>query len=335
MTWETVLSALTKRPGVTMFLGASDTGKTTALRAAAVHLSRAGLLPLAIVDADIGQSTIGPPTTVGLTFVETADAPALSTDARLPCHAMLFVGALSPPGHLLQLIVATKRLVDKALRQGARAVLVDTTGLVGGNLGFQLKLHKVELIEPRHVVALHRGELEDLLSVLHDRSGLTVHQLEVSYRARTRSVGERYRYRASRFASYFRRARRLQLETKKLAILSPPTGLAKLTPEPVPPVISLSSFRWQGLRRCLVALSDASDETLALGLLDGVTRRGEKMAVLTPLKNYTQVRVVRLTNIRLAKSGEELDRAQGVVERKNQRSLLAFEPSEKKGSEVI
>jgi len=36
-----------------MFLGASDTGKTTCLRAAITHLARAGLLPLAIVDADI------------------------------------------------------------------------------------------------------------------------------------------------------------------------------------------------------------------------------------------------------------------------------------------
>ena len=149
-----------------MFLGASDTGKTTCLRVAAAHLARAGLLPLAIVDADIGQSTIGPPTTVGLTLVTKENEPALLF-GRLVCHAMRFVGALSPVGHLLQTIVATKRLVDKALRRGARAVLVDTTGLVGQNVGFQLKLNKIELLEPRHIVALQREtELEAVLSVL-------------------------------------------------------------------------------------------------------------------------------------------------------------------------
>ena len=313
--WETVLPALTKRPGVTMFLGASDTGKTTCLRTAAIHLAQAGLLPLAIVDADIGQSTIGPPTTVGLTLVPKADTTALSSDGRLTCHAMRFVGALSPPGHLLQLIVATKRLVDKALRQEARAVLVDTTGLVGGTIGFQLKLNKIELLEPRQVVALQReGELEDVLSVLDNRPGLTIHRLAVSCQVRTRSAADRYQFRASRFAAYFRRATRVQLETKKLSILSPPTGLSKLTRESLSPVISLRSFPPQSLVGCLVGLNDTSDETLALGLLDGVTRHGQKLAVLTPLRDYTRVRVVRLTNIRLAKSGEELGRAESRVD---------------------
>ena len=100
--WETVLLAIAKRPGVTMFLGASDTGKTTCLRVAAAHLARAGLLPLAIVDADLGQSTIGPPTTVGLTLVTKENVPALLS-GRLACHAMRFVGALVGEGTVPQL----------------------------------------------------------------------------------------------------------------------------------------------------------------------------------------------------------------------------------------
>ncbi len=306
--WEKVLLALAKRPGVTMFLGASDTGKTTRLRCAATYLARAGLLPLAIVDADIGQSTIGPPTTVGLTLVTKDNLPDLLSD-RLACNAMRFVGALSPAGHLLQTIVATKMLVDKALRRGARTVLVDTTGLVGQNVGFQLKLNKIELLEPRHIVALQReGELEDVLSVLDGRPGLTLHRSAVSCQVRTRSAAERYHYRTSRFAAYFRSATRVQLVTRKLSILSPPMGLSKLTGEFLPPVISLGSFPPQSLMGYMVGLNNASDETLALGLLERITHHGRKMDVLTPLRNFTRVRVVRLTNIRLAKSGEELGR---------------------------
>jgi polynucleotide 5'-hydroxyl-kinase GRC3/NOL9 len=306
--WETVLLALAKRPGVTMFLGASDTGKTTCLRAAAAYLARAGLLPLAIVDADIGQSTIGPPTTVGLTRVTKDNLPDLLA-GRLACNAMRFIGALSPVGHLLQTIVATKILVDKALRRGARAVLVDTTGLIGQSVGFQLKLNKIELLEPRHIVALQRErELEGVLSVLDGRPGLTLHRLAVSFQVRTRSPAERYRYRTSRFAAYFRSATRVQLVTRKLSILSPPMGLSKLTGEYLPPVISLGSFPSQSLMGCLVGLNNASDETLALGLLERITHHGQKMAVLTPLRNISRVRVVRLTNIRLAKSGDELGR---------------------------
>jgi polynucleotide 5'-hydroxyl-kinase GRC3/NOL9 len=306
--WETVLLALAKRPGVTMFLGASDTGKTTRLRCAATYLARAGLLPLAIVDADIGQSTIGPPTTVGLTLVTKENLPDLLS-GRLACNAMRFIGALSPVGHLLQTIVATKILVDKALRRGARAVLVDTTGLVGQNVGFQLKLNKIELLEPRHIVALQRErELDAVLSVLAKRPRLAVHRLAVSFQVRTRSPAERYSYRSNRFAIYFRSATAVQLATGKLSILSPPMDLSKLTGEYLPPVISLGSFPSQSLRGCLVGLNNASDETLALGLLERITHHGQKMDVLTPVRNLSRVRVVRLTNIRLAKSGEELGR---------------------------
>jgi polynucleotide 5'-hydroxyl-kinase GRC3/NOL9 len=223
---------------------------------------------------------------------------------------MRFVGTLSPPGYLLQTIIATKRLVDKALRQGATATLVDTTGLIGGSVGFQLKLNKIELLEPRHVVALQReGELENLLSVLDGRTGLTVHRLAVPYQVRTRAAAERYHYRTSRFADYFRNASRITFETSKLSILSPPVGLSKLTRQFPSPVISLGSFPSQGLMGCLVGLNNASNETLALGLLERVTRRGQKMGILTPLRNFTKVRAVQLAAIRLAKSGDELDRA--------------------------
>jgi polynucleotide 5'-kinase involved in rRNA processing len=71
-----------------------------------------------------------------LTLVTKDNLPALLA-GKLVCHAMRFIGALSPVGHLLQTIVATKMLVDKALRRGARAVLVDTTGLIGQSVGFQ------------------------------------------------------------------------------------------------------------------------------------------------------------------------------------------------------
>jgi polynucleotide 5'-hydroxyl-kinase GRC3/NOL9 len=312
--WETVFLALAKRPGVTMFLGASDTGKTTCLRAAASHLAQRGLLPLAIVDADIGQSTIGPPTTVGLTFVTKDKLPTL-LNGRLPCQAMRFVGALSPAGHLLQTIVATKTLVDKALRRGARAVLVDTTGLIGQRVGFQLKLNKIELLEPRHIVALQREEeLEGLLSLLADRPGLAVHRLAVSYQVRTRSPAERYRYRTGHFAIYFRGATKGSLANSKVSVLSPPTGLSKVTAESLAPVISLGSFPSQNLVGCLVGLNNASNETLALGLLERVTRDGQKTVVLTPLRNLNRVRVMQMANIRLAKTGEELDRQESPVD---------------------
>jgi polynucleotide 5'-kinase involved in rRNA processing len=305
--WEKVFYALTKRRGVTVFLGASDTGKTTCLRAAAAYLARLGRLPVAIVDADIGQSTIGPPTTVGLALLTKHNLATLFTDG-LPCHALCFVGGLSPVGYLLQTVVATKRLADKALRKGAATVLVDTTGLIGQNVGFQLKLNKIELLEPRHIVALQRrGELEALLSVLSDRPGLTLHRLPVSSSVRTRSPAERYRYRATRLGAYFGRAERVRLKTEKLTVLSPPAGLSKLTAGLLSPVVSLGSLSSRSLVGHLLGLNNSANETLALGLLEGMTRHGQEIDVLTPLRNLARVRIIQMANIRLAKTGGELE----------------------------
>jgi polynucleotide 5'-hydroxyl-kinase GRC3/NOL9 len=229
---------------------------------------------------------------------------------------MRFVGSLSPTGHLLQTVVATKGLVEKALRQGARTVLVDTTGLVGQSVGFQLKRSKIELLQPRHIVALQRGEeLEDLLSVTRGRPGLTVHRLAVFRQVRTRSPAERYLYRTSRFAQYFRLATRVQLETKNLFILSPPTGRWKLGVESLPPVISLGSIPAQSNVGCLLGLNNAANDTLALGLLERITHHGQKIEILTPLRNCHRVRIVQMADIRLAKTGEDLRRAESPVDK--------------------
>lgn len=63
--------------GVTMLVGGPDTGKTTLAKkmlAAAVELG----MKAAYVDADVAQSTVGPPTCVGLRWVRsTADLQSL------------------------------------------------------------------------------------------------------------------------------------------------------------------------------------------------------------------------------------------------------------------
>ncbi len=66
--------------GVCLLLGAADTGKTSLVLALANELS--AQRPVGIVDADIGQSHIGPPTTVGCRI----------TGARKDCGDLAGVG---------------------------------------------------------------------------------------------------------------------------------------------------------------------------------------------------------------------------------------------------
>jgi len=292
--WRQACEALAGDPGIAMVLGASDCGKTTWVGFAARQLVQAGKLPVTIVDADIGQSTLGPPTTVAVAFLREPLTSDFRID-RLPCHGLFFVGSVSPPGHLLQLLVGTKRLVDAAIRSSAGPVLVDTTGLIDQGPGFQLKLRKIELLGPRHLVALQRDkELEPLLSVAAGRPGLRIHRLEVSPSARSRTSAERARYRADRFAAYFAKAYMLVLETERLIILAPPGGRLRVRTGGVSPLLQPSMLPEKDLVGLLVGLNDSANETLGLGLLEQVGQDCRHIYIRTPLLDAAAIRILQL-----------------------------------------
>lgn len=305
--WIESIEALIVDPGVAMVLGASDTGKTTWVAAAARRLAQRGLLPFAIVDADIGQSTIGPPTAVALSCIKEKPEREFSLHV-LPVQALSFVGSLTPVGHLLQTVVATKRMVDKAFHARARAVLVDTTGLIDQGAGFQLKLRKIDLLAPAHLIVLQRGtELEDLLSVLRERPGLQIHRLRVSPSAKARSPAQRSRYRADLFYAYFRNAAALKLDPRRLSILSPAKGRYLSIPEGAPPsVVKPDWLRKEDLAGLLVGLNNSANETLALGLLQTVSEDRREIHVRTPLSEGSAVRVLQLGSLRLTPSDHVL-----------------------------
>ena len=81
------------------------------------------------LDGDIGQATLGVPGSVGLALLDAAG------EERPRAEKSFFVGAVSPRGHMLPLLVGLRRLRDHALAAGAVTVLVDTTGLVAAEAG--------------------------------------------------------------------------------------------------------------------------------------------------------------------------------------------------------
>jgi len=193
--WERAAKAVLARPGVVMVLGASDSGKTTLARILTECWHAAGRT-VGLVDGDIGQSSVGPPTTVALAIVS-LDRPLPAS----PCPRVLhFVGSTSPPGHFLPHILGTQALVQAAISQGAEIVLVDTTGLISGTGAASLKWHKIQAIRPRHVLGLQReGELEPILRLVEGQADMEIHRLPVSARAVRRSHAARRAYREERF----------------------------------------------------------------------------------------------------------------------------------------
>lgn len=303
--WDRALAAVADSPGVVLVLGAPDSGKTTWVAAAASRLCRPGEAPVAVVDADIGQASLGPPATVALGLFTEKPAEPFAPDTH-PSLALSFVGSVSPPGHLLQLLASTVRLVTRAKQCGVRTVLVDTTGLVTPGIGFQLKLRKIELLDPTHLVVLQRGaELEPLLAVAGQREGLRLHRLEVSGAARRRTPAERSAYRARRFSAYFAQATTLPLPAAGVRILPPPTGPDGLRLTAGSDLLSVEALRTDPLAGLLIGLNDRSDETVGLGLLEGVGDDGRTILLRTPVGDASGIRIIQLGSLRLSRSGQE------------------------------
>ncbi len=188
-------------PGVVFLLGGIDTGKTTF----AIELARRATahgISSAIVDADIGQSTVGPPTTVGVRLCTALEE--LSKEALRAADGLSFVGAITPQAHQLPLVTGTAKLVTAARRAGCRLIVVDTTGSISGLHGQFLKFFKMDLVKPDFVVAFERGgELEPLVGVAHRFVPADVIEVDVSPDVTMRSAEERMSFREEQFVAYF------------------------------------------------------------------------------------------------------------------------------------
>jgi polynucleotide 5'-hydroxyl-kinase GRC3/NOL9 len=196
--WEQALKRVSGAR-VTIVIGAADTGKTRLVTSLADALIASGHT-CGIVDADIGQSDIGPPTTIGLGRVFKSHEDITCIDEK----GIYFVGAPSPKGHLLPTVVGTKVMVDKALELGFDHVLIDTTGLVQGYLGEALKGHKVELVKPDLLIVLQRqAECEHLIRRFRAIPTRDTIVLTPSENVKKKSPAERKAFRERALLSYF------------------------------------------------------------------------------------------------------------------------------------
>ena len=162
--YEALVDDAVRTKHTVVLVGGLDTGKTSLSRNVLTAAVEAGR-PAALLDADVGQKTVGPPATVTLKMVRSA--ADLEPGSLAVADEMSFVGSTSAQGHLLPVGAGVARLHRRAKDEGADLVVVDTSGLVSGITGQVLKYHKVELLEPDLVIGLQRGEeLLPLLGVI-------------------------------------------------------------------------------------------------------------------------------------------------------------------------
>lgn len=198
--WQKLANCIVKSRQIVLVIGATDAGKSTFCRFL-VDSALAQGLKTAFVDADVGQSQIGPPTTIGMKFFTPEMAPVQFNGTA---DQLYFVGDLSPRSRYLETLTGTRLMVDKARETDADFIVVDTTGYIHDPPAVLLKQHKIEIIRPNHLVGIGRSiELEQITACYSQQEWINIHYLQPHRSARSKSSNVRSRYRKARFDAYF------------------------------------------------------------------------------------------------------------------------------------
>ncbi|OGP90694.1 MAG: hypothetical protein A2156_08870 [Deltaproteobacteria bacterium RBG_16_48_10] len=283
--WHDLLDVLKEEKGSAILLGATDTGKSTLAMFLIFNLCQRGL-KVVLVDADIGQSFLGPPTTIGLSvFKSDPDWQLVLSPPEI-----FFVGSITPEGNFPIHLKGVKRMVDKAASHGVDVILVDTTGFVLGEGGKELKKRKIELLSPNFIFALQKSdELEPILEHYKGKPLLRILRLPLSEQVRPKSTEERRAYRTDKFQEYFKHSVVHELAIEEFQIegeVLDPNG------ETLPLDWAL---RINGL---LIGLKDSNDETLALGIIRNYFEEKKILRVSTPLREIERAKTIQLSSFR-------------------------------------
>jgi polynucleotide 5'-hydroxyl-kinase GRC3/NOL9 len=260
--------------GTMMVIGESDTGKSTLARYLYQHHCRQDRC-VAYLDADIGQSTLGVPTTLNLAL--TGEPGDDSFPPRGP-RAVYYVGAITPRGHMLPTVIGTYRLQQRALALGADVVVVDTTGLVDETQGGKaLKQWKIELLGPRIVIGLQRRrELEPILWPLRRDPRVRCIESTISPYVSERTRESRIARRRERLAQYFQGARTRPVSLQQVAVYD----------------LELLAVG------AILAFQDSEGFTLGLGVIEEAGGPRGTVMVRTPLEKLQGVMSVRIGSAR-------------------------------------
>jgi polynucleotide 5'-hydroxyl-kinase GRC3/NOL9 len=258
--WAAAVDAAAAAP-VTLVIGPTDTGKSTLVARLAGALAGHGRA-VSVVDADLGQSDVGPPTTVGLGRVH----GPLQRLADAELVGLEFLGVISPATCPRETADATARLVRRALAAGSAHVLVDTSGLVEGRLGLALKRLKIERVAPDVLLVLQRaGECEPILTALAGAPRPSVVRLPAAPTTR-RSAAARRGARTRSLQAHLTGAVPVTLDLARVAARPAPAGRE-------PAVI--------GAIGTLVGLQARDGRTLGLGWISAFDVTAARLTVET------------------------------------------------------
>ncbi len=182
---------LPTKPVVALVLGAVDSGKTSFC----TYLTNkvlGGKRKVAVLDGDVGQSDIGPPSTVAYSFVTRPITDLFSLRAK----NALFVGETSPSKATDKVIEALSSLKKEILDSNAESVVINTDGWFEGECAVNYKIQLVEKLNPNIIFFIQQKDAPTLLISALERfkkviveSPSAIRQRDIEKRRNLRELG--------------------------------------------------------------------------------------------------------------------------------------------------
>jgi len=338
---KTVLATESK-PVTVMIVGAIDVGKTSFCTYLA-NMALRKKLRITFVDADLGQSDLGPPSTISYCRVIRPIRDAFEIEAE----DIRFVGVTSPSGALSEVISGITKMTEKVLKLGVDLVVVNTDGWVEGEDAVRYKLALAKHIKPSVLIGIQeQSELTFLLGALPEVQSIAV---ESSPSVRKRDREERKLLRELGYKKHLKGATVQSFPLNWVRVSgvpfgsgTPPSrnrvdkiieqiGTTPLYCEETPNTVFIALSReqwadeeiaktlegtlnrkvkivWEGDEKgLLVAVNDKDDHFLGIGIIEEMDYERRVLKVYTNVKKG--INSITVGQIKLDKSGRELEQS--------------------------
>ena len=278
--WHSALDALREmKQGKVVIVGAQDVGKSTLCTYLANGLLKGGGMPR-LVDADIGQADIGPPTTLGKAIV----SEYISSLLDLSPLAMIFIGDTSPNRVQSKLVEGIRRLSNT----GEQALtIINTDGWVVDPEALTYKVELIKAVQPDLVLGITTGQ--ELESILSGTSAVSM-RIDAPASILARSRSDRRQIRTAGYRRFLDGGKTMKYPLRETQ-LKLPNGL-----QPI------QSVRISELRNLIVGLLDAQGYLLQIGILQSLDE--DSFRVYS--RSTDHLRNIELGNVKLSTDGIEL-----------------------------
>ncbi len=279
--WNEAAQVLQRQRGVCVIIGEVDSGKSSLCTFLANKcLEDTG--KVGVVDADVGQADIGPPTTISSSVVQ---APIIGLH-KAEAEISFFIGDTSPSFVPDKVVTLATRL-KKRITSSADVVLVNTDGWLAEFNAIRHKQLLLEEIQPDLVIGLSRSD--DIIDPLLDRVKFAALKMPSSSFASIRSKEERKKAREAGYRRFLQGSHKL--------VISQETRVRMF--DQLEQTIFPQNRHFRGL---VAGLLNQNEELLAIGRINQV----ENGKVIVETKTNEMPTVLEIGNIALSSRYDEV-----------------------------